>query len=109
MSRNQKYIKLINTKHWRALRAEKLKNNPVCEQCERYGKSALATEVHHIIPVESVSTIKQMEMLAYAYDNLMSLCHDCHVGMHKELNSHTKEQMKDNNKKKTLSFSERYL
>lgn len=109
MSRNPKYIRLINTYRWRALRAEKLKNNPVCEQCERTGKSTLATEVHHIVPVESVPTIRQMEVLTYTYDNLMSVCHECHVEIHEVLNSHTKEHTRTSNKKKTQSFAEKYL
>ena len=54
MSRNPFYIKMINSVRWKQLRAEKLRNNPICEVCETNDLSTLATEVHHKTPVESV-------------------------------------------------------
>jgi hypothetical protein len=54
MSRNPFYIKMINSVRWKQLRAEKLRNNPICEVCDTNDLSTLATEVHHKIPVESV-------------------------------------------------------
>ena len=47
MSRNPIYIKLINSTRWKKLRMQKLKANPVCEECAKRDVSTLATEVHH--------------------------------------------------------------
>lgn len=77
MSRNPFYIKMINSVRWKQLRAEKLRNNPICEVCETNDLSTLATEVHHKIPVESVPRELGMRQLMFDYNNLQSLCHAC--------------------------------
>lgn len=109
MSRNSVYVKLIHSKEWRALRFRKLKKQPVCESCEREGRSTMATEVHHLIPVESESTVNRMKSLMFSYNNLMSVCHKCHVAIHKELFSHSKEAIKANNQRSTERFLDKYL
>lgn len=109
MSRNPIYIKLIQSKEWKLLRLKKLKANPVCERCESEERSTLATEVHHIIPVESVSSAPEMKRLMFGYLNLMSVCHDCHVEIHRELFSHSKEAVKANNKRNTERFINKFL
>ena len=109
MSRNPTYIKLIQTKRWRELRISKLMSNPLCEVCEKEGKSTLAVEVHHIKPVESVRTQQAMEHLMYSYDNLMSICHQCHVDIHKDMKSHSKDNIKKSNKRAVKAFSDKYL
>lgn len=109
MSRNPIYIRLINSKEWKQLRLKKLMSNPVCEECERSHRSTLATEVHHVVPVESVPIEPRMRVLMFSYVNLMSVCHDCHVSIHKQMFSHTKESVKANNKRKTERFSDKYL
>ena len=45
-----------------------------CLACKRKGISALADTVHHCNP--------DNELLFYAMDNLISLCHACHNAMH---------------------------
>ena len=109
MSRNPTYIKLIQTNRWRELRLTKLMNNPLCEVCEREGRSSLASEVHHIKPVESVYAQQAMEHLMYSYDNLMSVCHQCHVSIHIDMKSHSKDNIKKSNKKAVKAFSDKYL
>ena len=47
----------------------------------------LADEVHHIVPIESVSDVKSMEMLAFDDTNLMSVCRECHHAIHNEMQS----------------------
>lgn len=84
-------------------------SNPVCEQCDKSKRSRLATEVHHIIPVESVPTESRMKALMFSYSNLMSLCHECHVETHRQIFSHTKESVKANNERKTESFVDKFL
>ena len=109
MSRNPTYIKLINSKEWKILRQRKLMSNPVCEECDKSQRSKLADEVHHIVPVESASTASGMKSLMFNYSNLKSLCHECHVEIHRQLFSHTKESVKANNKRKTERFADKYL
>jgi 5-methylcytosine-specific restriction protein A len=69
----------------------------------------LADEVHHIVPIESVSDVKSMEMLAFDDTNLMSVCRECHHAIHNEMQSHTKESVRKNSERKTKLFFERFL
>ena len=99
MSRNKDYQRLLNTKKWKELRAWKLQQNPLCEMCQAEGYVRAAVDVHHIIPVESAHTLQEMEQLCYDIKgNTMSLCIPCHVKVHKEERSHTKEAHKQRQK-----------
>jgi 5-methylcytosine-specific restriction endonuclease McrA len=109
MSRNPYYIKMISSKEWKRLRLMKLRNNPLCEQCKSNGVVVPATEVHHIIPVESVVSESQMCALMFQYNNLMSLCHACHSDIHRRMFSHSKEAVKANQRRVTESFIDKYL
>ena len=100
MSRNPHYIKMINSNKWKLLRAKKLQSNPVCEVCEANNRSTLATEVHHTVPVESVSHELGMRQLMFDYNNLQSLCHSCR---------HSKEAVQANNKRATERFVDKFL
>lgn len=109
MSRNPHYIKMINSVRWRELRARKLRSNPVCEVCEANGLSTLATEIHHVVPVESVPHEFGMKRLMFDYNNLQSLCHSCHVEIHRRAFSHSKEAVQANNKRTTERFVDKFL
>ncbi|MBL3917049.1 HNH endonuclease [Bacteroides thetaiotaomicron] len=109
MSRNPHYIKMINSVRWKQLRAEKLRNNPVCEVCEANDLSTLATEVHHKTPVESVPHELGMRQLMFDYNNLQSLCHACHSEIHRCAFSHSKEAIQANNKRATERFVDKFL
>ena len=109
MSRNPHYIKMINSNRWKLLRAKKLQSNPVCEVCEANGLSTLATEVHHIVPVESVPHELGMRQLMFDYNNLQSLCHSCHSDKHRRAFSHSKEAIQGNTRRATERFVDKYL
>ena len=109
MSRNPIYIKLINSARWKKLRAEKLRANPVCEECAAHDASTLATEVHHITPVESVAGVAAMERLMFSRMNLRSLCHACHAEIHRRVFSHSKESVQENNRRATERFFDKYF
>ena len=81
------YNRLINSTRWRAIRAQQLAEHPFCELCAKKGVyyQTGATEVHHIIPVDSARTEEEAERLAYGTSNLMSLCQPCHTKLHREL------------------------
>lgn len=61
--------------NWRKLRRQKLRANPLCEECERGGLVVVATMVHHILPIEEGGEVLD-------WDNLMSLCEICHDKKH---------------------------
>lgn len=109
MSKDATYRKLINSKRWSVLRYSKLQSEPLCECCMQKGKATLATEVHHVIPVESVTTTQQMTHLMFDFENLMSVCHDCHVDIHRDMFSHTKDNVKKANRKRTQRFIDRFM
>ncbi len=109
MAKDANYIKLINTARWKRVRLKKLQAQPLCECCQDKNKITPATEVHHVTPVETVTTIEQMKTLMFEYSNLMSVCHECHKNIHAEMFSHSKENVKRANERRTKRFTDRYL
>ena len=109
MAKDANYIKQINTARWKRLRLKKLQAQPLCECCKGKDKITPATEVHHVTPVESVTTIEQMEILMFDYNNLMSVCSVCHNEIHAEMFSHTKDNIKKAKEKRTQRFIDNYL
>lgn len=61
-----------NTSAWQNLRRAKLSAQPVCEPCERRGRTALADAVDHIIEINKGGPA--FPPLA----GLMSMCTSCH-------------------------------
>lgn len=105
MSRSPEYIKLMNTRRWRALRAAAIrKSNGLCEQCLKEGRVSSATEVHHIRPIESAKDPRLMESLAYDPLNLTALCRDCHRKIHERMGKGTKEERRKRTKEDVESF-----
>ena len=76
--------KIYNSERWRSLRAWKFACNPLCEICQKAGKTVPAEDVHHITPFMSTNDSVERKRLAYDYDNLMSLCKQCHRNIHNE-------------------------
>ena len=109
IKRTSQYKKLLNSQKWAKLRAEKLQNNPICERCKQIGIIAPGTEVHHIAPIDTGANFEQMKLLAYNYSNLITLCHVCHVQVHKDLQSKTAKQTKARNAAKRSGFVDQFL
>ena len=61
--------------------------HPVCEKCEKSGKTSLAKVVHHVVPVEDAKDLAMMQVLAFDWHNLMALCDECHETIHRHLGS----------------------
>ena len=88
---------IYNSREWKELRIQKLRANPLCEQCIKDGEAIgipggyirSATCVHHIVPIETAKTKDEMKRLAFDVNNLRSLCFACHARIHKELGSNT--------------------
>jgi len=79
-----KYQSIYQSKTWRRLRQAKFATNPLCEVCEAKGIVKQTDEIHHIVPFEIDMS------LVYEWDNLLSVCIDCHKELHKHLKIPTK-------------------
>ena len=105
MSRSPHYIKLLNSRRWRALRMAAIKRaKGLCEQCSAEGRISAATEVHHIRPVESVKDPIVMEQLAFDPANLKALCHRCHQEAHLLLHKGSNEERRRRTKEDVERF-----
>jgi 5-methylcytosine-specific restriction protein A len=71
-------------RRWKKLRLYKFSQNPICELCEEKGLTRQTEEVHHIVPIDLSNPDP---ILIYDYDNLMSLCNECHSRLHQLLRS----------------------
>ena len=113
MSRDPKYQKLLNSKRWKELRAWKLRQTEgYCEICYREGWrgiDALAVDIHHIVPVESVidQGEEAMKRVCFNPANLMALCVRHHVEIHQQAGSHTKEAVDERKQKKRIGLLQR--
>jgi 5-methylcytosine-specific restriction enzyme A len=69
---------LYHSLGWKRLRISKLVANQLCERCEKMGIITLANEVHHIKKFMSGINEGEKALLFYQFDNLMSVCPECH-------------------------------
>lgn len=67
---------------WRKLRLAHLMGHPLCEMCQREGRTVPAIDVHHITSFMSTDDPLRRLQLAYDPGNLMSLCKECHQKLH---------------------------
>lgn len=71
-SRNKEHVRFYKSTEWNLLKNKKLQDTLYkCERCE-----AIATEVHHIVEL-SEDWEKRLD-----YDNLKSVCLECHNYYH---------------------------
>ena len=73
---------IYNTMIWRKLRQKKLSENPLCEDCLDSEIITKAIEVHHITPFMHGFNKQTKLKLAYDFNNLKSLCLNCHYKLH---------------------------
>ena len=109
MSKDVNYRRMIGSMRWLRLRKEKLKLNPLCQDCLESGIYTQAQEIHHVVPCESAKTIRQMEELMFSIGNLRSLCHECHVLVHKKLASHSKDAQRRNTDERNKRFMDKFF
>lgn len=70
-----------HSRTWRKIRAAVLRRDEyLCQECRRFGKSAEANTVHHILPAEDCAG--KHESFKFDSVNLISLCGGCHNAMH---------------------------
>ena len=109
MSKDVNYRKMIGSMRWLRLRKEKLKLNPLCQDCLEQGIYTPAQEIHHITPCETARSVRQMEELMFSVGNLRSLCHECHVLVHKKLASHSKDAQRRNTDERNKRFMDKFF
>jgi 5-methylcytosine-specific restriction enzyme A len=79
-------MNFYKTKQWKKKRESILRRDEyLCQECKRYGKTTQATMVHHIIPLAWCLIF--CKALALASINLISLCDKCHDKMHDRTNN----------------------
>lgn len=81
------YSRLIGSKTWKAIRLRYLQKHVLCERCLKEGRTTLATQVHHVIPVSRGKDATDKRRLAYSVDNLQALCEECHRRTHEEMDT----------------------
>ena len=72
--RDKERQKFYNSQRWEAVRAEKLRKDPFCEECRKGGTLIKATVVDHIVEIKDGGS--ELDI-----DNLQSLCWSCHSRM----------------------------
>ena len=109
IKRTNEYRKLINSQKWAKLRAKKLCTDPLCERCMLSGIITPGAEIHHITPIDTGVTPAEKKRLAYNPHNLQTLCHNCHVAIHKEMQSKSKAVTKIRAKDTAVTFVTEFL
>ena len=69
-------------KQWKELRNNYYDTHPLCEVCNAHGMIIAAEEVHHKTPFLSGETNEDKVNLLLDYENLMSVCKQCHTALH---------------------------
>lgn len=85
---------IYNSREWKELRIQKLRANPICEECEKQGIVTAAHCVHHRHPIEDSHSVEEMRKWAFMPSNLQSLCDHCHHRIHEEMRSFSRESVK---------------
>lgn len=109
MAKDADYIRMIHTQRWVTLRRIVLAECPLCADCERRGEISVASEIHHVTPVEHGLTRREKERLMFSRGNLVALCHACHVARHIELGRSGKEATRRRNAEHAARFASRFF
>ena len=109
MAKDKDYMRLINSLRWRRMRMNALSAHPLCQRCEEKGRLEPATEVHHVIPVETAVLPSDKEALMFDPHNLRCLCHNCHVLTHMEMGRSGREARRRRNEEHLRWVAERFL
>lgn len=84
--------------------------HPLCEDCEQAGRTTIATEVHHIRPIEECAgRPDDMRELAFNSCNLRALCKACHIEAHRVLHSNSLSASKERARAELTAFAAAYL
>lgn len=81
----RRWNRFYGCKAWHNLRDSKLLDQPLCECCLSQGRIREADCVHHRIVFGSAPTDDMRWQYFLDYDNLVSLCTECHRMIHKQM------------------------
>jgi 5-methylcytosine-specific restriction protein A len=109
MSKNQTYMRLINSQRWIELRKRKITECPICEECKKKGIYMPTEEIHHIKPVEDARSEEDMERRMYDYFNLKALCRECHHEAHRQLKSMSRDANRKRVNEANDTFRRKFL
>ena len=105
MSRDKRYQRLLNSRAWKQLRASVFqRSSGLCELCRAEGYITPGVDVHHIRPVEQARTEQEMARLAFDPANCQLLCIHCHIKVHQQMRTHTKEEVQANKQRARQRF-----
>lgn len=83
--RNDKWGRYYQSRAWKKLREWQIANYPLCHDCALNGLSVPATEAHHKVPFGTGKTDEEKFALLLDPENIVSLCHECHMKRHNKL------------------------
>ena len=100
---------IYNSREWQELRIAKLRSQPLCERCLSQGRYVRAHPVHHIIPIETAHNMADMKRLAFDFNNLQSLCDQCHADIHNDAGYHTREAVQQRAKDRQERWQDKVM
>ena len=107
MAHSKLYVKLMNSREWRELRIRKLQANPLCERCQaEHGWVVPARCVHHIIPIEASTSEAEARERAFNFNNLQSLCYECHREIHQAEGYHSSDVVRERNQQRQSAWED---
>jgi 5-methylcytosine-specific restriction endonuclease McrA len=109
MAKNETYNKLIHTTRWLQLRRQVLNAHPICQMCEAERRVSAATEVHHIVPVETAVSEREMAALMFDPHNVMALCHKHHQEVHQTLGKGGKQERRKRADARLQNFVKKFF
>ena len=78
----EKNSEFYNSIAWKRLRDTYISLRPLCECCLSHETITPATEVHHKTPFMRGETEEEQWKMFLDEKNLMSVCRQCHIGLH---------------------------
>ena len=111
MSRDKRYQRLLNDKRW--LEVKRMvwqRANGLCEDCMKQGIIRAGVDCHHVIPVETATTIQEMERLCYDWrNNIRLLCIQCHSKIHRGMGKGTRKLAQERAKQRQERWSDNIM
>lgn len=84
---------VYSTARWRHVRNSYFMEHPLCERCLSQNRTSATQEIHHVIPLKTCAgNIPYLHELAFSWDNLMSVCCQCHEEIHRLMKAQNKRK-----------------
>lgn len=106
MAHSKLYVRLMNSREWKQLRIEILREHPVCQWCEAKGYVVAARELHHIEECEAGKTEEEVRRRMFSKSNIVALCHQCHASYHKAQRYHSSDVVRTRNQERLSSWAD---